>query len=545
MLTIHHLHKSFGIQPILRDVSFSVNAGERLALVGPNGCGKTTLLRIVMGHESADSGVISRAPAGLRIGYLPQGFTFPAGETLGGYMDRMGGNVEALGEQVADLAGQLTAQPQRTDLQAAYDTALARLEAAADSSVRAPALLAALGLDELPRDLPAAHLSGGQKTRLALAGVLLSAPQLLLLDEPTNHLDIAMLEWLENWLLRFEGGVLLASHDRAFLDRTATGILELDAFTHAVRAYPGNYSAYLEQKGAERERHWQDFRDQQDEIGRLQDTARHMRGLARFKVGGKADTGDKFAKGFFANRSLGTMGRAKNIEARIERLLNEDHIDKPRLTWQMKIEFGETPGSGRAVLSMQDLRVGYGEIVLLRDLNLHLRLGERLALIGPNGTGKTTLLRTIAGHIPPLGGTLRLGANVRPGFMTQEQEELDPALNALQAVQAILGQNETAVRSFLSLYLFKGDDVFIPAGQLSYGQRARLSLACLVARGCNFLLLDEPINHLDIPARTSFEQALAGFEGTVAAVVHDRYFIERFASRIWEVRGGTIMEYEI
>ena len=336
---------------------------------------------------------------------------------------------------------------------------------------------------------------------------------------------------------------MVVSHDRTFLDHTATSILEIDPKSHKSRLYAGNYSDYLEQKMAEHDRRWQEYTDQQDEIYRLRAAASHIRGLANFRRGGKADSGDKFAKGFFANRSLGTVKRAKQIEKRVEHLLNEDRVEKPKPDWEMKIEFSDISESGRDVIALEHLTIGYGDLALLEDLNLVLHYGQRVALIGPNGSGKTTLLKTILGKIPPLAGRLRLGTNVNPGYMAQEQENLDPGLNSLQTVQKLISQSETEARSFLSKFLFKGDDVFIPVSSLSYGERSRLSLARLVATGCNLLMLDEPINHLDIPARSRFEQALKAFEGTVLAVVHDRYFIQGFATTIWQVNGKNLLSY--
>jgi ATP-binding cassette subfamily F protein 3 len=262
-------------------------------------------------------------------------------------------------------------------------------------------------------------------------------------------------------------------------------------------------------------------------------------------VGGKADSGDKFAKGFFANRGAGTIARAKAIEHRIEKLLTEDRLEKPRMGWQMKLDFGEVPASGQDVLALEDLAVGYGDVPLLSGLNGVVRHGTRLALVGPNGSGKTTLLRTIAGRLPPLAGRARLGANVHLGYMAQEQELLPPDLNALEFIRRRASLSETDARSFLHYYLFAGDDVFVRVGDLSFGERARLALAGLVVEGCNFLMLDEPINHLDLPSRARFEQALAGFDGTVVAVVHDRYFIEGFATELWEVDGGGLRQHAL
>ncbi len=546
MLKVNQISKTYGLEPLFHSVTFTVLPGERVGLVGPNGCGKTTLLRILTGEEKADAGAAQRTPANLRVGYLAQGLAFDPQDTLGSFIARMEGDVPALSARIEELAAALAHQNGGNGssgrLQEEYDATLDLLQQAAENAGRAPGMLAALGLDHLPPDLPVSALSGGQKTRLALAGVLLSAPHLLLLDEPTNHLDLDMLAWLEDWLAGFQGAALIVSHDRAFLDRATTAIVEMDPLTRTSKRYEGNYSDYLEQKIAERDRQWQAYKDQQDEIVRLQSAVRHMRSLAKFHKGGKADpkNTDGFAVGFFANRGKETVQKAKNIERRIDRLMNEDHIDKPGRTWQMKMEFGEVVSSGRMVLALEKLSVGYPGNLLLEDLNLAVRFGARVALIGPNGAGKTTLLRTIAGIIPPLAGNARLGANVRVGYMAQEHEHLDRGLNALETLQGLSGKSETETRAFLSKFLFRGDDVFIPAGSLSYGERARLSLACLVAQGCNFLLLDEPINHLDIPARASFEQALVGFEGTCLAVVHDRYFIQGYATEIWEVREGEI-----
>jgi ATP-binding cassette, subfamily F, member 3 len=540
MLSVNAISKKYVLDTILSSVSFTLNRGERLGLVGPNGCGKTTLLRIITGEERPDSGSVRFNPAWVRVGYLPQGLSPQPGDTLGGFLglDESGGSLQE--QEVARLASALADSPDQPGLHQAYDTALDRLTMAGEIARRAPEVLAGLGLAGYAYDTPVGILSGGQKTRLALARLLLADPQLLLLDEPTNHLDLDMLEWLEGWLSGFKGAALVVSHDRAFLDGTATRILEIDSATHTARMYEGNYSVYLEQKLAERERQWQEYKDQQEEVARLRSAVSAVEDKARFKKGGKGDSGDKFAKGFFANRTKETIRHAKQIEARIERLLTEDKIDKPRQDWQVKLDFGDTPASGRDVLVLDDLAVGYDGVPLLSDINLTLRYGARAALIGPNGSGKTTLLRTITGQLPPVSGACRLGSGIQLGYMSQEQENLDASLNPLETIRRVAAFTETDARTFLHRFLFGGVDVFVPVGSLSYGERARLSLACMVASGCNFLLLDEPVNHLDIPSRTRFEQALAEFEGTALAVVHDRYFIIGFASEVWEARHGCL-----
>jgi ATP-binding cassette, subfamily F, member 3 len=542
MLTAHHIYKTYGIQPILQDISFSINNTERVGLIGPNGCGKTTLMRILAGLELPDSGSVVSTRPSLRIGYLAQGMDFDGEQTIKATLSLNTVSEAELEAEITSLASALSTNSNDADLQTRYDSALHQLSI---TNHQLPEIFVPLGLADIPLDTPVKHLSGGQKTRLLLARVLLEEPHLLLLDEPTNHLDIEMLEWLEDWLDRFQGAALIVSHDRAFLDNTVTSILELDPSTHRIKSYTGNYTDYLEQKLTEREKQAQAYQDQQDEIAQLRAAAAHIRGLTKMRKGGKADpkNTDGFSVGHFGNRATKrTAGRAKHIEARIEKLLTEERIEKPKSSWQMKLDFGAPAHQSKDVVITENLSVGYDE-PLLTDLNLHIRAGQRIALTGPNGTGKTTLIRTIAGKLEPLAGTLKLGVTVKLGYMTQEQELLNPNLNALQTTQGVAPFNQTEARNFLHYFLFKGDDALRPTSELSFGERARLQLGLLVAQGCTFLLLDEPINHLDIPSRAHFEEALANFKGTILAVVHDRYFIERFASELWSVKDGKIEKW--
>lgn len=542
MLTAHHIHKTYGIQPILENISFSISNNERIGLIGPNGCGKTTLMRILAGIEQTDSGTVSSTRSNLRIGYLAQGLDFKPEQTIQTAL-RLDTVTQAdLESEIASLASAFSAKPEDINIQKKFDKAIAQLST---FNLHPASILAPLGLSDIPLDTPIAHLSGGQKTRLMLARVLLEEPHLLLLDEPTNHLDIEMLEWLEEWLNRFQGATLIVSHDRAFLDNTVTSILELDPSTHGVKSYAGNYSEYLEQKLTEREKQAQAYNDQQDEIAQLRSAASHIRGLTIMKKGGKADSGDKFAKGFYGNRATKNVaGRAKNIEARIEKLLTEDRIEKPKQNWQMKLDFGAPAHQSKDVLLTESLSIGYApDFPLVENLDIHIRAGQRIGLTGSNGTGKTTLIRTIAGKLPPLAGSLKLGKTVKVGYMSQEQEMLNPNLNALQTIQSVAVFNETEARNYLHYFLFKGDDALRPISDLSFGERARLQLGLLIAQGCTFLLLDEPINHLDIPSRARFEDALTSFKGTILAVVHDRYFLERFASDVWHVKDRKIEKW--
>ena len=400
---------------------------------------------------------------------------------------------------------QLAQHPLDEAVQAEYDRLLASFEIAAWQTDQLPKLLAVFQLEHFPLNTPVAHLSGGQKTRLALTGVLLSHPQLLILDEPTNHLDMEMLTWLETWLQGYPGAVLVVSHDRAFLENVPTAILELHPSTHQIRRYEGVYSDYLQQKAYEREHQLQAYSDQQIEIQQLKMAAAHLRGISRFRKGGKADTGDKFAKGFFANRGKATIGRAKQIEARIDHILTDEKIDKPGNSWKMKMELNGVLESGRDVLVCEDLTVGYPGVPILEHVNLTLRYKSRCALIGPNGCGKTTLIKTIAGLLDPLSGGYRLGSSVQAGYLSQTQDELDPDKSPFELLSGITGLNETDTRAYLHKYLFTSDNVFLPARLLSLGEQTRLSLAAFIAQGKNLLLLDEPLNHLDIASREQFE----------------------------------------
>ncbi|MBE2222297.1 MAG: ABC-F family ATP-binding cassette domain-containing protein [Anaerolineae bacterium] len=545
MLTVHQLAKSFALQSLFENVTFNINPGDRVGLVGPNGCGKTTLLRILTGEETADAGHVTLA-SGLRLGYLPQGFELDANASVSQVVGQAAGDIAILEATLASVAEALAASPEDEPLQQQYDDILQRISHA--DSGRAAAILAGLELDNIPDDLPVGRLSGGQKTRLNLALVLLNNPQLLLLDEPTNHLDIGMLEWLENWLADFQGGVLIVSHDRTFLDRVVNRILALDSHQKSVREFAGNYTAYQRQIQEEREKQWAAYQDQQQEIRRVkQDIARVKtqaertereassvrRGGEMMKLKGYKDYQQTIAKK--------VAKKAKSRERKLERYLeDEDRVEKPHQSRGLKLDFAETAHLGQSVLSLQELNVGYEEKrPLLTNLHLQVTPSARIIITGPNGSGKTTLLRTLTGHIPALAGTAEWGPSVQFGFMTQEQSDIDPASSPLETVRHVFG-NDTAARTFLAYFLFTGEEPLKRNSQLSFGQRARLALAQMVASGCNVLLLDEPINHLDIPSREQFEQALSSFQGTVIAVVHDRYFIDRFATEVWRLENGGI-----
>jgi len=541
MLQVSNIHKSFAGEVILDGISFTINRGERAGLIGPNGCGKTTLLRIILGQESPDRGSVRLGPGDVRVGYLAQALDYAPGATVGAVVKQAVAALGAAEQRVQSLAAAMgqAAGAELDAILADYDLALADFERLGGYGIEARihAILDGLGLRSLDQTTPVHILSGGQKTRLGLARLLLTYPDLLLLDEPTNHLDMGALQWLEQFVRGYDGAVIIVSHDRAFLDNTVSTILEIDEQTHRLTVYPGGYSDYAEAKESAQARRLAAYKEQQEFIQRMTATIADKESYARNIEHGTID---------FATRKV-AMGIARRMTVqrkRLQRLLaSEERIDKPSLTWQMKLDFGAPPESGREALVLEGLAQRFGPIELFREVNLTLCAGERVALIGPNGSGKTTLARIIAGQLTPSAGRVRLGAGVRLGYFAQEQELLDLASTPLETVRSVAAMNETEVRSFLHYFLFAGDAVFTPVGLLSFGERARLALARLVAMGCNFLLLDEPINHLDIPSRSRFEQALAAFTGTVLAIVHDRYFIEQFATQIWSLEDGAVRTY--
>lgn len=537
MLRVNGVSKHYGASLILNDVSFVVSAGDRVGLVGPNGSGKSTLLRIIAGLETPDAGHVYVDPA-VTLGYLPQGLELEPGATVGQVVCDGVPGLEAARRALDEVTARMAAAPdaEMPALVEAYGEALSRFEALDGYAVEhlIDAVLAGLGLGDVETDDSAALLSGGQKTRVGLARVLVQEPSLLLLDEPTNHLDIATLEWLEGFLADYAGAVLIVSHDRTFLDRTVSRILDLDEPTRTVTGYAGNYSDYEATKAAEIEQRWSAWQDQQAEFRRLEADIRRTKHQARHT--------EQSTINDHARRLAKKVARkAKARERRLRRMLDsEDVVEKPKLQWRLKLDFGKMPRGGQLVVRLRGVGHCFADGWLFRDTDLTLEHGERIAVLGPNGSGKTTLLRIIAGRLAPVEGEVVLGANVRLGYMTQEQTGLDPAATPLSTIRSLAPMPEMEARNLLHYFLFAGDDVFVPVERLSYGERARLMLAKLIVTGANCLLLDEPINHLDIPSRERFEAALDAFPGTVLTVVHDRAFIDRFATGIWVVEDGSI-----
>ena len=540
MLQIVNISKSYGSEVILEDVSFVVNPGERLGLIGPNGSGKSTLLRIVAGVEQADSGRVIIG-SGATAAWLPQGFEVDHVQTLGeavrrGLQDHTRAHKALLSieKSMAHAAG-----PELDALIEEYGRASDEFSSLGgyDVEQRIAAVLQGLDLGDVASDTPLSILSGGQRTRAGLASIIVSAPDVLLLDEPTNHLDIEALEWLEEYLSAYAGAALIVSHDRTFLDGAVNGILELDMQRPGLAAYPGNYSDYRLAKERELEKQTAAWKDQEAEKRRIErDISRTKQTALRTETSTTHD--------FYRRRAKKVARKAKVRERRLEKMLSSpDRVERPKASWTMKLDFGRTPRGGTRVLILDDVGHEFDGRWLFRNVDLFLEHGERVVLLGPNGCGKSTLLRFVAGLGTPTLGSVRVGENITPGYMPQDQAGLDWNLSALEMVRQATDLSETEARTMLHLYLFEGDEPLLPASSLSYGQRSRLLLATLVLEGANFLVLDEPMNHLDIPSRERFEEALDAFPGTVLVAVHDRTFIDRYATAVWSVEDGTIRRY--
>lgn len=515
-LVVDKIAKAFGIHEIFKNVSFMIEKGEHIGLVGVNGSGKSTLLHCLLDPEWIDAGAIKFEP-GISIGYVQQGFSDIHG-TIWEFMLASCPEVTALRHKLADLeakSANLNGDALDECLEE-YGRVVKRYEFIDGYNFenRIKRVLIGLGYTEEWWQQNAETLSGGQKTRLMLAAALVRNPDFMILDEPTNHLDIVMTQWLEKYLQEFKGGLLVVSHDRAFLDNVAVRILEMEG--GKLQSFKGNYSRYLEQKAIQSATLEAAYNAQQDYIAR---TEAYIR---RFKAGIKS----KMAR-----------GRQSQLD-RMERM------DAPVQIEEFELRLPPVAECADRVLIMEDLTIGYGQKILAKGINITLRRGEKAALLGANGTGKTTLLRTILGEIAPLKGRAKIGNRVQIGYFSQSYERLDAKQTLLENFVTEYGFTEEHTRSMLGGMLFHGDDVFKKIGELSGGQKARLVLLKLVLDGANCLVLDEPTNHLDIMARETVEAALEAFDGTVLVVSHDRYFVNEVANRIWEIENQQLVDYK-
>jgi len=514
IVVAENLAKYYGAQDVFSDISFQIGHGDKIALVGVNGVGKTTLLRIIAGLEVPTSGRVSTAKS-LRIGYLSQRSDLQSERTLYEEMDQVFADLHAQQQRLHQLEREMANPDQREKALARYGELQQQFELAGGYhyAQRIKRVLTGLNFGEADFDQSLGLLSGGQRTRAQLAKLLLSDPDLLLLDEPTNHLDLQGTQWLEEYLSQWDGSLMVVAHDRYFLDRVANRVWEMGFGT--LEQYSGNYSHYVEQR-AERTRLRQaQYQAQQEHIVRTEEFVR------RYEAG---------------QRTREAKGREKRLK-RLER------VERPKQHKTIQFKLVSKARGGNNVLTSSDLQVGYEE-PLITFPDLLLLRGERAALLGPNGCGKTTFLKTIIGEVPPLAGQAKVGINVQVAYFAQGHEQLNEGNTVLDEILNVKDLPLGQARGFLGRFLFSGDDVFKPVAQLSGGERGRVALAILALQGANFLLLDEPTNHLDIPSQELLEQVLRDFEGTILFVSHDRFFIDALATLVWVVEDGQLRVYE-
>ncbi len=509
ILEIRGIEKAFGGNEVLKNVSMTLQNGQRMGLVGVNGCGKTTLLRIIAGLEEADGGSVSLLK-GMRMGYLRQTYVPIPGNTVLEELEQVYEPVRRMEERLRAMEEEMAAAREEDLVRLGED--YARLQERfekADGYSRHSLVQGALkgmGFGEDRWNQSAEKLSGGEMTRLGLCRLLLEKPDLLLLDEPTNHLDLEALTWLEKYLDGYRGAVIVVSHDRYFLDRVCTDMTEI--LLGVSEQYAGNYSSYMDQRSARFESRMRAWEQQQQEIARQEAVIARLRSFNREKS-------------------------IKRAESRVKALEKIERLEKPADEKQIRFSFGVNRRTGEDVLDIRDYAKSFGDRALFEHADLKMSSGDRVALIGPNGIGKTTFLRCLMGLETPDAGTVRWGANIDLGYYDQMQSSLHGEKTVLREVwDDFVRLSQTEVRGALGLFLFTGEDVFMRVADLSGGEKGRLALVKMMLRRDNVLLMDEPTNHLDADSREVLEDALEDFPGTILAVSHDRYFINRFANRV-------------
>ncbi len=523
ILAAHHLNKSFGAHDVLTDITAALAHGERAALVGPNGVGKTTLLHILAGLDEPSGGAIHRA-RNLTIGLLPQQVDQELSEpvTLFDLMRAVFARLDRLAQHMRDLEHAMADPDQHDEAIEKYGKIAEQFEHAGGYTfeARIQQVLSGVGFEPADYHRPVNQFSGGQKTRALLARLVLQQPDVLLLDEPTNHLDVGAVEWLETTLRDYPGAILMASHDRYFIDALAGTIWEMRG--GQLEVYRGNYTAYLMQREDRLERQRKEYERQQEFIAKEEDFIRR-------------------------NISGQNTRQAQGRRTRLERLKQSgDLIRRPQERKSIRLNLGAAPRSGDIVLRAQQLVVGYADDrkPLLECDQLYLYRNQRVAIWGPNGAGKTTFLKTALGQIPPLSGHIELGASVRVGYYAQAHELLDPNDTVLGAILRVQPMPLSKARGLLGSYLFGGDMIEKPVSALSGGERGRLALAVLALQGANVLLLDEPTNHLDLDSQEVLQDVLADFDGTLVLVTHDRYLVDALATHVWAIEDNRITVYE-
>ena len=546
MLSIHHLTKHYNLKTILDDVTFTINLGEKVGLVGPNGTGKTTLFRILVGLEEADSGTVIFTPpegsqqADLMLSYLPQGLEPIQSQNIESYLATALPELEEVRIQLDGLTERLKVESADEALLNEYGELMTRFELLGGYTIKneMQAILAGLGLAHFTLDTPIAILNGGACTRLSLARLLLSRPALMLLDEPTNYLDIEALDWLETFINAFDGAVLVISHDRMFLNHTVERILELDPVTHQMRSFEGNYDDYEAVKIQERDKLWAVYNDQVVEERRLkQDFVQTMELARKFDNMSKNDFYRRKAK-VIAKRAQGKRSRLNRYQE------SEDRVERPDKIETIRMDYAQALHSGQKVCELVNVGMKFDRW-LFREFSDVIQYGEKVCLVGPNGSGKSSLIRILMGKLAPTEGEATIGVGVKIGYLPQQDVSFEDQtlrdLTPFDIARSVSDIKENEIYHLYHKFLITGEDVRKPVHLLSYGQRARISLARTILTGANFLILDEPISHLDIPSRDAFYHALTQYAGTVLLVAHDRDFILRFPDRIWKIAAKKII----
>ena len=521
-ISVSGLVKEFEVgKKILDGLTFQVDAGERVGLLGPNGCGKTTFLRILTGEVHPDEGDIVVAP-NKRMGLISQIPVYPAGYTVEDVLDTAFAPLWQMEEEMGALSQRMAEGESDPALLSRYDKLSAAFQAGGgyETDTNKNKVCNGLSIPQEMRERPFDKLSGGEKTRVNLARLILEDTDILLLDEPTNHLDLRATEWLEEYLERFKGTVLAVSHDRYFLDKVVRRVVEIQE--GKAEFYSGNYSFYAVEKERRYEEKLRQYEKEQAKIQQLEKAAEQLRIWAY-------SGNDKIFK------------RAQSMEKRIERIRQ---TDKPKKDRKMAVRFGEREFRGDEVLSIKGLEKAFGERKLFADVNLEVEGGERIALLGDNGTGKSTLIRIIMGEEEPDGGNLRKGPTVKVGYLPQIIHFDHPERTLVDTMLYDLDCTAQTARNRLASFKFRGEDVFKPVSALSGGEQSRLRLCMLMDSKINLLILDEPTNHLDIQSREWIEEAVEEYEGNLLFVSHDRYFIDRFATRIWMLEEGKITDFK-
>jgi macrolide transport system ATP-binding/permease protein len=538
LLAVRNITKTYGAISVLHDLSFIVNTGDRIGIVGPNGVGKSTLLRLLVGQEEADTGSITYRPA-VESGYLAQSTPDFLGHTIDDLLLASLGDLRQLEQRMHELEAAMSAleEEQLASLLDEYHEVSTRFQDRGGYEIdyKIDTLLAGLQLSYLPRTQEVDILSGGEKERLGLLTLLLRSPDMLLLDEPTNHLDFATLEWLESYLANYRGAALIVSHDRQFLNRVVNHIFEISEHDHQLKEYTGNYDAYVLAKAAERKKWEEDYARQQDE---MQDLRKRIRESAR-QVGHSyrpPRDNDKFARHFFAQRVDSTI--ARNVRAAEEQLarIEAEAIPAPPEILHVSSHIKAEAMQSEIVIALSHLTKGFEGRRLFEDLNLIVRSRTRIMLVGPNGTGKTTLLKLIMGREAPDTGEVKVVASARIGYLPQESDTLDPRKTVIETYRYDqIGYEGEFIGRLLGYGLFRLEDMQKKVGQLSLGQRRKLEIARLMAEGPNVLLLDEPTNYISLDVLEAFEAAILEFPGPVIAISHDRWFIQRFGGEVLEL----------